>query len=234
MTALRVARVACVFALAACGPPPRAPAEAHTGWTLTYSHRVGVGLGAARDVRPDFALQVLDGRVWLRIPERAVDLRYDGSVNRAWQCAGRCMVVEASRAFAAELGMGDDRGGPGTREEPPDVETLTDPATIVSLPTRGARFVSRFRSPLGAFEVTLEVRWIDQPGERSVEAVQDVFLAPVRRWGLAQLVEELRRTAGLPLAWEMRVRAAGSAEVAVTVFRAASLDNPPAALSMPR
>ncbi len=176
---------------------------------------------------------MLDGRLRLLSAETSLDLRYDGPHARAWRCSGTCIAADPARAFAAGLGFEAEGPTPTVREAEPAVETLSEPQSIANVPTRGARFTVRYASSVGSFEASVVARWIDAPGDPSVEAVKDVFLAPLVRWGLARTVEQIRSVVGLPLAWELRVGAARSGEGTSFVFRAAALDNPPARIALP-
>lgn len=235
--AFAVLAVVCASGIAACGGAQRNETAAHSGWTLHYTHRTGAGIGSARDVRPDVRVEVIDDRFRVTSPERALDVRANAARRVVQVCRdGRCQLSNFDQTLAAVTAVDEGGPAPGLREEPPTTETLSDPESIANVSTRGARFVSIHRSAAGTFRATIEVRWIEEPGDRAVEAVKTLLLAPLVRRGLSQLVAEIRRTVGLPLQWHAHIgidRGDAPAEGTTTIVRAASLDDPPAAIAAP-
>ncbi len=224
------ALIALATACAARQPPP---APSHTGWTLRYTQRVGEGSTPPRDVRPDVAMAVLDGVARIAVRERGVEARVDSVRARVELCRGTCVATDQASAMLAVAGVEDLPRATSVREEAPVTERIDEPLSITNVPTQGARYVGALRSSQGDLRFTLNVRWIDEPGERSVEVVKDFFLAPLVRMGAASLVSELRRSVGLPLHWEVRIvtrRADGSTGEGAVVYHAAEMTNPPAAL----
>ncbi|MEI8254699.1 MAG: hypothetical protein WCJ30_03415 [Deltaproteobacteria bacterium] len=217
----------------ACAARQAPPPPSHTGWTLRYTQRVGEGSTTARDVRPEVAMAVLDGVARMSVRERGVEARVDSARSRVELCRGACVASDQETAMLAVAGIVDLPRAMSVREEAPVTERIDDPLSITNVPTQGARFVGAVQSSQGTLQFTLTVRWIDEPGERSVEVVKDFFLAPLVRMGAAQLVREVRRSVGLPLHWEIRIvtrRADGSSGEGSVVYHAAEMANPPAAL----
>lgn len=236
----RAARTARAFALAgvalcgaACGGAQQAPE--HTGWTLRYTARVGSGSAPPREVRPEVAMLVLDGRARITVAGSGLEARLDGAAHRAVLCqGGRCAPAAWDEALAAVTGTTEVRGPAGAVEARPVIEPAGDTEEVANVPTRGARFAGEVRGAgTGTVRVEGAVRWIEEPGERSVAVAQAFFLAPLERIGLARLAAAIRRTAGLPLAWEVRITTVGadgaSAQGSVA-NRAAEIANPPGAL----
>jgi hypothetical protein len=220
--------------LLACSPARPPPPPAHTGWTLRYTQRVGEGAAVARDVRPDVAMVVLDGAARITVRERGIEARVDpGRAEVALCHAAQCSPVDEQTAFLAIAGADDLPSFENSPETDPVIDRLDDPLAIVNVPTQGARMSSTVHAPMGDVRFTVEVRWIDEPGERSVEVVKRFFLAPLVRMGASRLADEIRRSSGLPLHWEVRIvtqRRDGSSGEGSVVFHAAEMGNPPAAL----
>jgi hypothetical protein len=221
-------------ALLACSPARPPPPPAHSGWTLRYTQRVGEGSATARDVRPDVAMVVLDGAARMNVRERGIEARLDPARADVTLChAAQCTPTDEQTAFLAIGGVEDLPSFANAHETDPQMERLDDPLSIVNVPTQGARFVSTVHAPTGDVRFTVEVRWIDEPGERSVEVVKRFFLAPLVRMGAAQLVDQIRHESGLPLHWEVRIatqRRDGSTGEGSVVYHAAEMGNAPAAL----
>lgn len=218
-------------AFAGCSAPRPPPPPAHTGWTLRYTERVGEGSATARDVRPDLGIVVLDGAARMMVRERGIEARVGDEVSLCRQ--GQCAPSEEISAMLAVGGVDDLPSFPNAREDEPTIDRIDEPLAITNVPTEGARFNSVVRSGAAVLRFTVTVRWADQPGERSIETVKRFFTAPLVRMGAARLVEEIRRTSGLPLHFEVRIqtlRADGSSGEGSVVYHAAEMGNPPAAL----
>jgi len=221
------------FSWIGCGARLPLPPPAHSGWTLRYTQRVGEGSATPRDVRPDVAMAVLDGAARIAVRERGLEARVDTVHSRVELCRAACAATDEDTAMLALGGIDDLPAATGVREDPPQFERLDDTLAITNVPTQGARFTGALQSSQGALHFTVTVRWIEEPGERSVEVVKDFFTAPLIRMGAAQLVEQIRHTVGLPLHWDVRIttrRADGSTGEGAVVYHAAELANPPAAL----
>jgi hypothetical protein len=177
---------------------------------------------------------VLDGAARMTARERGVEARVDPARADVSLChAAECSPTDEQTAFLTVGGTEDLPSFANAHESDPQVDHLDDPMTIANVPTQGARFVSTVQAPIGDLRFTVEVRWIDEPGERSVEAVKRFFLAPLVRMGATRLVDEIRRASGLPLHWEVRIvtqRRDGSSGEGSVVYHAAEMGNPPAAL----
>ena len=214
---------------------------------MNYAHTVSlalvVGLGGCsapgegsttpRDVRPDVAMAVLDGVARIVVHDRNVEARVDSVRPHVELCRGTCTATDEETAMLSVGGVDDLAPAQDVREEPPQLERLDDPIAITNVPTQGARFTGSLQSSQGALQFTVTVRWIEEPGEHSVEVVKDFFVAPLVRMGATRLVDEIRRTSGLPLHWEVRIatrRADGTIGEGAVVYHAAELANPPAAL----
>jgi hypothetical protein len=217
--------------LSACGAE-RLPPPAHTGWTLRYTQRVGEGVSPPRDVRPDIGMRVLDGRA--SVATGAAEARLDHAQRHAEFCrAGTCTAADYDAVLTAISSSEALHASPGAAETNPTVELLSDPIEVASIRTSGGRFVGGMRGPTGTVRITTEVRWIDRPGDPSVEVAKDFFLTPLQRLGAPRLVELIRQTAGLPLSWEVRIvneRPDGSSVEGAVALRAAEIANPPSRL----
>jgi hypothetical protein len=221
----------------ACAGRQAPPPPAHTGWTLRYTQRVGEGSAPPRDVRPDVAMGVLDGRARVALSDRGIEGRIDHATQRADLCRmGSCSPGRYADVLARLAAVDELPEAHGLVEDPPSSDSISDPMEIANVPTTGARFVGTVHTASGPLRVQIEARWIDSPGEASVEVVKDFFLTPVERIGARALAARIRETAGLPLHWEVRMQQAhpdGSTAEGAVVFHAAELGNPPASLGVP-
>jgi hypothetical protein len=227
--------IAAWVALVACAGQRPPPTAAHTGWTLRYTQRVGEGSTPPRDVRPEVAMAVLDGRARITVADR--EGRVEHATQRADLCrAGACSAARFADVLATLNAVDELSEAQGLAEDAPSIETQSDPVEIANVPTSGARFVGTVHAAPGLLRVQVDVRWIESAGEASVEVVKDFFLAPLERIGARSLASRIRETAGLPLHWEVRMqqaRANGSTAEGAVVFHAAELGNTPAAVSVP-
>jgi hypothetical protein len=112
-----------------------------------------------------------------------------------------------------------------TREDDGDV--------VAAMRTQGARFTSTLTHATGSVEIQVHVRWIADPGDPSARTAAAYFVTPLRRMGATRLADEIVRTVGLPLLWEVVLgnrRQNGSVVVGVNAHRAAEIGNAPASL----
>ena len=177
-------------------------------------------------------MRVLDGRAF--IATGAAEARLEHAQRHAEFCrAGTCTAADYDAVLAAITASEDLRPAAGASEAAPVIELLLDPVEVTNIRTSGGRFVGALRGPSGSVRVTIEIRWIDHPGDLSVEVAKDFFLTPLRRLGATKLVEAIRRTSGLPLSWEVRIvneRPDGTSVEGAVAMRAAEIANPPSGL----